>query len=164
MKKTVITLMALAAAALVNTSALAQHTLEYNPYAKDAETVSAVEQQWADAILKRDTTALSSILRDDYSLVATDGKTYNKAWELGMVQSPDFALESLSVQIGKVRVYQGGAVVTGTAVVKGKFKDADLSGQYRFTDIFEPRNNAWQAVARQLTKVEEEGKEKGKAK
>jgi ketosteroid isomerase-like protein len=129
--------------------------------------VRNVEAQWVTAILKRDATALQNILRDDYTEIAPDGKTYNKAWEIASIQSPDLNVQSLSLQGLNVRVYQGGAVVTGTAVVKGTSKDTDFSGEYRFTDVFEPRNNNWQAVSRQLTKVEDEAaakESKGKEK
>ncbi len=157
MKKTVITLLVFATVVLVNTHARAQQKWEYDPYAKDAEVVVNVEQQWVAALLKRDTATLQALRADDFTLIAPDGKIYNKAAELAMILAPDFKLDSFALQGGKVRVYTGGVVVTGTAVVKGTSKDTDISGQYRFTDVYEPRNNAWQAVLRQLTKLEENG-------
>jgi ketosteroid isomerase-like protein len=156
MKKTLIAFAALLGLALVNNSALAQHALEYNPYTKDAETVRNVEQQWADAMLKHDATALQTILRDDFTEVAQDGKSHSKADQIGLLQSPEFKVDSFNLQNVNVRVYQGGAIVTGSIVTKGKSKGVEFGGQYRFTDVFEPKNNNWQAVWRQLTKVEEE--------
>ncbi len=164
MKKAVVTLLALATVVLVNTSALAQPKWEYSPYAKDAEVVARLEQQWASAVLKRDSAALQLLRGDDFTLIAPDGKVYTKAAELAMILSPDFKLDSFALQGGKVRVYTGGVVVTGTAVVKGTSKGTDISGQYRFTDVYEPRNNTWQAVLSQLTKVEEEGAAKEETK
>jgi hypothetical protein len=156
MKKTLIAFAALLGLALVNNSALAQHTLEYNAYTKDADTVRNVEQQWANAMLKHDGTTLQTILRDDFTEVAQDGKIFSKSQQIASLQSPDFKVDSISLQNVNVRVYQGGAIVTGSIVTKGKSKDVEFSGEYRFTDVFEPKNNNWQAVCRQLTKVEQE--------
>ena len=157
MKKTVITVMTFATVVLMNMPARAQQKWEYDPYAKDAEVVANVEQQWVTALLKRDAATLQVLRADDFTLIAPDGTIYSKAAELAMILSPDFKLDSFALQGGKVRVYTGGVVVTGTAVVKGSSKDTDISGQYRFIDVYEPRNNAWQAVLRQVTKVEENG-------
>jgi hypothetical protein len=157
MKKTAITLLALVTLVLVNLPAFPQPKWEYNLFARDAEVVANLEQQWATAVLKRDTATLQLLRADDFTLIAPDGKMYNKAAELAMILSPEFKLDSFALQGGKVRVYTGGVVVTGTVVVKGTSKDTDISGQYRFTDVYEPRNNAWQAVHSQLTKVEEDG-------
>jgi ketosteroid isomerase-like protein len=155
MKKRTLTLLALLSLALA-TPAFAQHKLEYNAYAKDAEMVVTLEQQWADAVVKHDVNALKEILRDDFTEVGPDGKFYTKAEDLASLQSADFKVDSLVLQGLNTRVYQGGAVVTGTAVVKGKSKGVDVSGEYRFLDVLEPRSNKWEVVWRQLAKVQDE--------
>ena len=55
-----------------------------------------------------------------------------------------------------MKVYIGGVIVTGKSAVKGKFKDQDISGDYRFVDIYERKPAGWQVVYSQLTKVETE--------
>ncbi len=155
--------LALAAVVLLSTPARAQPKWEYDRYSTDAAVVANVEQQWATALLKRDTAALQALRADDFTLITPDGRIYNKAAELALILSPDFKLDSFTLQGAKVRVYTGAVVVTGTAIVKGTSNDTDISGQYRFTDIYEPRNNGWQAVLSQLTKVEEKGAAKEEA-
>ncbi len=164
MKARILTWLAAATAALANSPATAQPKWEYSPYAKDAEVVANVEQQWATALLKRDAVTLRLLRADEFTLVAPDGRLYDKAAELAVVLLPEFKLESFAFQGGKLRVYTGGVVVTGIAVVKATFRGADLSGQYRFTDVYEPLNNGWQAVLSQWTKIEESGAAKGEAK
>jgi hypothetical protein len=54
------------------------------------------------------------------------------------------------------RIFQGGAVLTGRLSAKGKYKDQDLTGDYRFIDVFEFRNGGWKAVYTQLSKLKPE--------
>ena len=54
----------------------------------------------------------------------------------------------------KVRVYGDTAVVTGQSTVKGMFKTQDISGKYRWTDVFVKRDGKWQIVNAQLTPVQ----------
>ncbi len=46
------------------------------------------------------------------------------------------------------------AVVTGRATIKGNLKSGmDISGQYRFTDVWVKQEGRWQLMAWQATKV-----------
>ena len=47
----------------------------------------------------------------------------------------------------KVRAYGDTAVVTYVTTDKGKFKGQDISGRYRWTDVFVRRGGTWQIVA-----------------
>jgi ketosteroid isomerase-like protein len=57
----------------------------------------------------------------------------------------------------KVRVYGDVAVVTGRNTIKGVWEDIkrDISGPYRFTDVFVRRNGSWQCVTSQSSRVTE---------
>lgn len=157
MKRPTITLLALTTAVLVNTRAPAQTKWEYNHYAPDAEVVANLEEQWVAALVNRDAATLQRLRADEFTLIGPNGRIYRKATELSLLLSPDFKLESFVLQGGNVRVYTGAAVVTGTVSVKGTAKDISISGQYRFVDVYEPRNTSWQAVFSQWTKVEDKG-------
>lgn len=154
MNRTVIKLLLLASAVLVGTPALAQTKWEYNHYAPDAESVTKVEEQWLAALLNRDTSTLQRLRADEFTLIAPNGRRWSQTAELSLLLPSDFKLESFLVQGGTVRIYTGGAVVTGTVVVKGTAPGEGSSGQYRFVDVYEPRNNSWQPVFSQWTKVE----------
>ncbi len=53
----------------------------------------------------------------------------------------------------KVQVHGDAAVVTYRSTDKGSYKGNDLSGQYRWTDVFVKRNGRWQAIAGHGTRV-----------
>jgi ketosteroid isomerase-like protein len=46
------------------------------------------------------------------------------------------------------------AYVTGLQTLKATYKGENISGQYRYLDVFEKKDNKWQAIASQVTKVE----------
>jgi hypothetical protein len=52
-----------------------------------------------------------------------------------------------------VRVLGEAAVVTGRITVKAAYKGQDISGSYRFTDVFARNGGRWVCVASQSTMV-----------
>jgi ketosteroid isomerase-like protein len=53
----------------------------------------------------------------------------------------------------KVKVYGDTAIVSGQTTDKGKYKGQDISGTYRFTDVFVKRDGKWMAVSTHVTPV-----------
>jgi hypothetical protein len=53
----------------------------------------------------------------------------------------------------KVQVYGNTAVATYRTTDKGKYKDFDISGQFRWIDVFVKQSGGWQVVATQGTKL-----------
>jgi ketosteroid isomerase-like protein len=130
---------------------------------RDEKDILQLEAQWTRAIQSGDTATLESLLASDYVMVDPGGKTVSKAQEIAKYRSGELKFSSFATSGQKVIIYIGGAVVTGTARVKGKQGKEDISGDYRFVDVLERRKEGWQAVYSQLTKVETE-KEKKKTK
>ena len=126
---------------------------DFSVTARDEKDVLKLEQEWSAALVKRDVAAIEKIEADDFTLVDPMGNVSTKAQDLANYRDGTIQFESLNSDNLKVRVYGGGAIVTGHLVVKGKYKDTDISGDYLFTDLFERRKNGWQAVYGQLTKV-----------
>ena len=46
------------------------------------------------------------------------------------------------------------AIVHGLETEKSSYKGKDISGQYRFTDVFMKREGKWMAIATHVTRVE----------
>jgi hypothetical protein len=49
------------------------------------------------------------------------------------------------------------ACVTGMAKMTGSFKGKEFTGGFRAIDIFEKKNDKWQAITSQVTRVKKEG-------
>ena len=52
-----------------------------------------------------------------------------------------------------MRIYGEAAVITGRSTIKAKVKGQDVSGEYRFTDVWIRRDDRSQAVASQVTRI-----------
>ena len=128
--------------------------------ARDEADILQLEAQWAKALQSRDTAVMERILAPEYVGVDPSGAAMSKAQEIALFRSGDLKFDSVSTGEQKVKVYIGGVIVTGQSTVKGKYKDQDISGDYRFVDIFERRGTGWQVVYSQLTKVETEADKK----
>lgn len=123
---------------------------------RDEKDVLQLEAQWTKAIQSKDTAALERLLASDYTMVDASGKTLTKGQEIANYRNGALKLDSFATSGQKVIIYIGGAVVTGTATIKGKHGKEDISGEYRFVDVLERRKSGWEAVYSQLTKVETE--------
>jgi hypothetical protein len=108
------------------------------------------------AILKSDVAALGKLISDEYTFVDPTGATMGKAQEIGSYQSGDLKIEALSRSGSKTRLYVGGGLVTGMMTIKGTYKNQDISGDYRYVEMYEPRKSGdWQLYYSQITKIPE---------
>ena len=115
-----------------------------------------IEHDWADALVKRDLNVWTRCVSDDWIGTTPEGNIITKAGayadlKAGLVVRELFRLDDL-----KVRVYGDMAIVFGLETEKSKIHGKDMSGQYRFTDVFVKRDGRWQAVASHLSRVSAE--------
>jgi ketosteroid isomerase-like protein len=123
-----------------------------------AETeLKALEQQWSDAYVKGDTAALKTIEADDCITVEPDGTLITKAQDIKSVGDKTFVVKTATLSDLKVRMLgDNHGCVTGVTKLTGTDEGKDISGDYRFMDIFEKKDGKWQAVASQVTKIKKE--------
>ena len=112
-----------------------------------------LENDWNDAMVKRDLAALSRILADDWTFIDDEGTVVTKAQSLANFKSGVHVVSSAVADEMKVRVYGEAAVVLGRNTVKEQYKGKDISGQYRFTDTWVKKEGRWQCVATAGTKI-----------
>ncbi len=123
--------------------------------------LTRLEREWADAFRSGNPEAAKSVMSDDIALVNADGSTSSKAAEVQAIQDKLVTMESWEILEPKVTVLDANnAFVTGRGVIKnGKAKVPDskkvidISGEYRFLDVYARRNGKWQAVASQTTAI-----------
>jgi len=132
----------------------------------DTAAVSAeilkLEREWAAASQGHNSEPVKRIVADDALMVYPDGTTGTKSDEIASIESGTITADSWDLLDPKVTVLdENVAFINGRAVIRnGKVKDPqtkrtrDISGEYRFTDLYMRRNGTWQAVASQTTKIE----------
>ena len=118
------------------------------------QTLMKIERDATAALLKRDVAGFGRFLSDDAVLTSPDGTPQTKSQLLADVKSGDLVIESSEISDMKVRVYGDAAVVTYSTTDKGKYKKQDISGRYRWTDVFVRRGGTWQIVAGQGTPIQ----------
>ncbi|MFB3916025.1 MAG: DUF4440 domain-containing protein [Terriglobales bacterium] len=115
------------------------------------DQLKKIEDEWTKALLNKDKAAIARIEAEDYTFIDPSGHIANKQEDLKSMDDLNFT--SMSTEDVSYRSYGDAAIVTGIARVKGTEKGKDISGDYRFTDVFANRNGQWQAVSSQLTRI-----------
>ena len=121
---------------------------------KEEQELLKVERDYIDAHVQRNTALLDRVLADDFTITRFGGRVTNKAERMALVEDPDFKF--ISIDTDHVRVQTDGdqAVVTGQAVLRGRYQDREfISPRYKFTRIYHRRQGRWQVVAVQLDHI-----------
>lgn len=126
----------------------------------EAEIVK-LEREWASSTKNRDAETVRRVLADDIVITYPDGQTGTKDDEVRTVETGAVTMDSWDLLEPKVTVLNADtAFITGRGVIKnGKYKDPntkqtiDISGEFRFLDVYARRNGKWQAVASQTTPI-----------
>ena len=136
----------------------------FDPVAIEAEILK-LEREWADSNKTHNSDAVKRLVADNAVIVYPDGTTANKADEVRAIESGAITADSFEMIDPKVTVIDAdSAFITGRSVIKnGKYtmpnqkKPIDISGEYRFLDVYAKRDGKWQAVASQATKILPQG-------
>jgi hypothetical protein len=117
-------------------------------------TLKKIEQELVDTIVKSDTSAFEKYLASDYLGIGPDGVTQNKSELLADIKSGTLKLESSTLSEMKVQVTSPDmAVVVYRTTDKGAYKGKDVTGEYRWLDVFVKRGGKWQIAIDQGTQI-----------
>ena len=117
------------------------------------QTLTKIENDIVAALLKKDAAGFGQHFADDAVLITPDGTPQTKAQLVADLKAGDLVVESSQISEMKVRVIGDTAVVTYITTDKGKYKGTDISGRYRWTDVFARQAGAWKIVAGQGTPI-----------
>ncbi len=133
----------------------------FDPAAIEAELIR-IEREWANAAKTRNAEAAKGFLADNAVIVYPDGTTATKAEEIRAIESGAMTVDSYEMLESKVMVINAdSAFITGRSAIKngkytvpGQKKPIDISGEYRFLDVYTRRDGKWQVVASQAVKID----------
>ena len=113
-----------------------------------------LEQKLADAVMKGDVATFASHLADNVTLIDPSGMVNTKAQLEADIKSGVLKLESSKIEDMKVQAHGDVAIVTYKTTDKGMYKGQDISGEYRWIDVFAKRDGKWLLVAGQGTRIQ----------
>jgi len=117
------------------------------------ETIMKMEQEMAGAVVKSDMSVFEKYFADNGLFIEPSGNLTNKAQLMAQFKSGDLKIESSKIDGMKVQMFGDTAVATYTTMDKGTFKGRDISGQYRWTDVFVKIGGKWKMVTSQGTPI-----------
>jgi hypothetical protein len=133
--------------ALAQTPATTRAKAPQKPAVSAEDSIKKLEQQWLDALVRRDQATVAEILAPEFNDTMIDGRVHNRDQALAAVL--DTTRPTLARFFGRleVKVYDGKfGVAHGLVVLNGEnIREAHVA----FTDVFVLRNGKWQAVAAQ---------------
>ncbi|MEO6588429.1 MAG: nuclear transport factor 2 family protein [Pyrinomonadaceae bacterium] len=119
----------------------------------DEQTIMKMEQEMTDGVIKGDVSANDKYAADSAVFTDPGGMMMNKAQSMAMFKSGDLKIESSKIDGMKVQMFGDTAIATYTTMDKGMYKGRDISGQYRWTDVFVKMGGKWKLVAGQGTPI-----------
>ncbi len=117
------------------------------------QTIMKMEQEMTDAVIKGDMSVYDKYAVDNAAFTDPGGMLMNKAQSMAAFKSGDLKIESSKIDGMKVQMFGDTAIATYTTTDKGMYKGRDISGQYRWTDVFVKMGGKWKLVAGQGTPI-----------
>lgn len=111
-----------------------------------------IQQEWAEARVKGDSSYTRRIEADDCTIVWPDGRIVNKRGDLQSMT--DIAFSEFKIGNLQVRLYGDTGIVVGEGTIKAHNGKEDLlGGKFVWTDTFVKQGGQWKVVASQITPV-----------
>jgi len=119
------------------------------------EKILDLDREWNEAYPRLDCAALDRIIADDWVCIDGTGLMITKSELLTRVASSASFLDPYKFDEIALRIFGEAAIVTGR--LSGQMHDSDgiHDVNQRYMRVYVKRNERWQAVATQVTKVKE---------
>jgi ketosteroid isomerase-like protein len=124
----------------------------------EEERVLAAEREFFTALTEADTSTLTRILAEDFTLTDLTGGQMTRDQFLGVLAEGQMQFLSIIPQGGtRVRLYGEAvaAAVTGRTVMQVRFMDQELSVESRYTHIYAVERGAWRLEIAQGTPIQQ---------
>jgi ketosteroid isomerase-like protein len=124
--------------------------------------IEALEQQWRQAIVTNNVSEMGRLLADDYIGITSNGTVETKTQAVDQSRAGTMRITKLDITDTHVRVYGDTAVVTSLADLAGTNGASDISGQYRYTRVYNRRLGEWKIVSFEASRMHDVDARAGK--
>ena len=119
----------------------------------DEQALIRIQQDWAEARVKGDSSYTRRLEVNDCATVWPDGRVVNKKEDL-QTMTGDIVFGEFKIDDLQVRVYGETGIVVGHGKISAqKGLESLLSGKFVWTDSFVKEGGEWKVVASQITPV-----------
>lgn len=143
---------------------LAQHAPALPHHENHAihKEIEGLEMQWRQAVISNNVGQMDHLLADDYIGISANGTVETKAQALAQRRAGTVKISQLDLTDLKVRVYGDTAVVTSQANLQGVNGQSNISGNYRYTRVYNRRLGQWKIVSFEASRMHDEDARAGK--
>jgi ketosteroid isomerase-like protein len=110
-------------------------------------TITQLERNWANAIVKRDIGTLERLLAPEFNGTSPNGMTYSREMAIADLKSGVYVVTRMNLDEISVNVFGNTAVAFTSQEETSRYGNEDFSGHYHYTDTWVKRNGRWQVVA-----------------
>ena len=119
---------------------------------QDIETIKQLNQDWLNALPKRDSSTLSKILADDFIMIGANGSSQTKKDNLMNLMLPSVETKSVGIDSVKVRLLTPDVgIVTAWTSFLLSINGREMTGKNCHQDVYMKRKNKWVAVSAHVT-------------
>ena len=119
----------------------------------EEDQILSLDRQWNEAYPRLDGVALDRIIADDWVCIDGTGLVITKSELLRRVACSASFLDPYKFDEIALHMFEQAAIVTGR--LSGQMRDSDgiHDVKQRYMRVYVKRNERWQAVATQVTKI-----------
>ena len=122
-------------------------------HSPEEQALIQIQQDWAEARVKGDSSYTRRLEVDDCTIVWRDGSVVNKKEDL-QTMTGDIVFSEFNIDDLQVRVYGETGIVVGQGKISAqKGRQNLLNGKFVWTDTFVKQGGEWKVVASQITPV-----------
>ncbi len=110
-----------------------------------------LEDKWMEALTKKDTVTISSLLAASYILNGSGNINETRSQYLTTSAMPERNLEPILLKNRELQMDRNIAISTGSTEYKGRWKENNFSFAVRYTNVWIKKNGNWQAVATHIS-------------
>jgi ketosteroid isomerase-like protein len=118
-----------------------------------APELAQVEEDFNRAMISNDVSLISACIDDDWVLVTPEGGVVPRSRILQVIESGELSHDTMTKNVGRVRVYGDVAVVTARGQNTGHFRGQRINADEWITDVYRKVGGRWLCVLTHLTPV-----------
>ena len=112
-----------------------------------------VEEDFNQAMISNDVARIGACIADDWVLVTPEVGIVPRGHILHAIESGELEHDTMTKDLGRVRVYGDFAVVTARGRNTGRFKGRPIAADEWVTDVYRKVEGSWLCVLTHLTPV-----------